>query len=505
MTATAPDEGPFRVPQDAPDDTQGGSLALSDPSGAEITDESVRFDRLLAGAAILVVDDEPGICNFLKRALVPRCALLEVASSAEEAEALRLRYHFDVLIVDIRLPGLSGLDWMAHLRERGVRTHVIYMTAYADLSMAIEAIRHGAHDFVLKPFRIEEMTLALSRTLVQRQVMRENSLLKLQLQHYKSEQSIVGESAAIRATLELAQRVAPTPTTVLIEGETGTGKELIARTLHSLGRRTGAFVAVNCGTVPGELFESELFGHVRGAFSGAIQSREGLVVHADRGTLFLDEVGELPPGMQAKLLRVLEERVIRPVGAEREVPVDVRVVAATNRDLAATVEAGSFREDLYFRLNVLPIRVPPLRERLEDLSLLVDHFLQSLSAEMRLDPITLMHTDYERLKSWHWPGNVRELRNVIERTLLLGRLPVDSLRRPSDGEESVTAMDTPGNTAGLSLGYPLDWSMEAVERAHMQAVLVSNGNNKSASARQLGVSRKTLERKEQIWSREGTS
>ncbi len=468
----------------------------------ESTERDSGFDRLLANAAILVVDDELGICNFLKRALEPRCAMIEVASSAEEAEALRLRFHFDVLIVDIRLPGLSGLDWLAHLRERGVRTHVIYMTAYADLNMAIEAIRHGAHDFVLKPFRIEEMTLALGRTLTQRQVLRENSLLKLQLQQLQRDQGVVGESAAIRETLELAQRVAPTPTTVLIEGETGTGKELVARTVHQLGRRSGAFVAVNCGTVPGELFESELFGHVRGAFSGAVQSREGLVVHAERGTLFLDEIGELPLSMQAKLLRVLEERMIRPVGAEREIPVDVRVLAATNRDLAAMVEEGTFRQDLYFRLNVLPIKVPPLRDRLDDLPLLVSHFIERLTAEMRVDPVELMHTDYERLRAWRWPGNVRELRNIIERTLLLGRLPADSLRHAShDNAAQDTGVDG-ALTEALATGYPLDWPMEAVERAHMQSVLASHGNNKSASARQLGVSRKTLERKEQIWARE---
>ncbi|MEE9320707.1 MAG: sigma-54 dependent transcriptional regulator [Granulosicoccus sp.] len=470
----------------SPDSGLERRLNTDTPDTADVVSRDKQFCQLLGTAAILVVDDEPGMRSFLKRALENRCALLEVAGSAEEAEALRLRFHFDLLLVDIRLPGLSGLQWLRQLRERGVRTHVIYMTAYADLEMAIEALRNGADDFIMKPFRTEQMFLAMQRTLSKRQILRENSLLRLQLDQMKDDNGVIGESASIKDTLALAQRAAPTQSTVLIQGETGTGKELIARSIHFMSKRSGPFVTINCGTISPELVESELFGHVKGAFSGAHQTRDGLFAHADRGTLFLDEVGELPLNVQTKLLRALEQRLIRPVGSEREVPVNVRVLAATNRNLAQLSEHGAFRQDLYFRLNVLPLDVPPLRERLEDIPPLVEHFIGRLSAEMRMAPVELMHTDWERLSAWHWPGNVRELQNVVERTLLLGRLPVDCLR---DEQQVQTA----------EAGYPLEWSLDAVERAHMESVLASVNNNKSAAARILGVSRKTLERKQHLW------
>ncbi|MCL4150749.1 UNVERIFIED_CONTAM: hypothetical protein GTU68_064661 [Idotea baltica] len=327
------------------------------------------------------------------------------------------------------------------------------------------------------------MQLALQK----RQILRENSLLRLQLNQIKVDRGVVGESDVIKETLTLAERVAPTQSNVLVQGETGTGKELIARAIHAMSKRTGPFVPINCGTIAPDLFESELFGHLQGAFSGATQSREGLFLHAEGGTLFLDEVGELPIAMQTKLLRVLEEKTIRQVGCEKEIPVNVRVVAATNRDLAADSRAEKFRSDLYYRLNVLPIKVPALRERREDIPYLVEHFFEILSAEMRLVPIELMHTDWQRLNEYHWPGNVRELKNVIERTLLLGRLPADSMRASDD--EFDEAAD----------GYPLSWTVDAVERAHIEAVLASVNNNKSAAARKLGVSRKTLERKQNLW------
>lgn len=466
------------------------TLAFTSASGADKTgDIDSEVEKLLQAAAVLVVDDEPGMQNFLKRALENRCALVEVAGSAEEAEALRLRYHFDLLIVDIRLPGLSGLEWLHQLRERGVSTHVIYMTAYADLDMAIAALRNSADDFIMKPFRMEQIFVSIQRSLQKRQILRENSLLRMQINQLHEHAGVVGHSECLREVLELAQRAAPSQSTVLICGETGTGKELLARAIHSLSKREGPFVPLNCGTIAPESFESELIGHLQGAFPGANQSRDGLFLHADRGTLFLDEVGELPLVMQAKLLRILEERIIRPIGGERDIPIDVRVVAATNRDLGELSDNGEFRQDLFFRLNVLQLNVPPLRERLDDIPILVEHFFQKLAAEMRLAPVELMHTDWERLHNYYWPGNVRELKNVVERTLLLGRLPADSTRGEGAGE------------AKGESGYPLHWTMEAVERAHIEAVLTSVNNNKSAAARQLGVSRKTLERKQNIWSK----
>lgn len=443
--------------------------------------------QALAGGSVLVVDDEPGMRNFLQRSLEPKCALVQVAASAEEAEALRQRFHFDLMIVDIRLPGGSGIEWLDSLRKRNVRTDVILITAYADLETAIAALRIGAVDFVLKPFRLEQILAAVQRCLEQRRMARENFVLRKQIGDGSLE-GIIGNTATLREMLEMVQRVAETSTTVLIEGETGTGKELVARALHNLSLRRGAFVPVNCGSISPELFESELFGHTRGAFTGATGSREGLFSYAQGGTLFLDEISEMPPHMQAKLLRVLEEKAIRPVGSDRHIPTDVRVIVATNCRLGDEVTAGRFREDLFFRLNVVALTVPPLRERVEDIPALADHFISALSAELGTPPLLLAYEDMRKLQSYQWPGNVRELKNVIERSLLLGRLPSDSLVSP---ESSPRPRET---------GFPLEWTLAMVEKTHMLRVLESTGGNKSKAARKLGVSRKTLERKLKDWA-----
>ena len=446
--------------------------------------------ELPAGAAVLVVDDEPGIRNFLLKALRPRCALVEAADSAESAEALRRRYHFDLLVVDIRLPGRSGIEWVAALREEEVRTDVILMTAYADLDTAVAALRAGAADFLLKPFRLEQMLSAFERCMARRRAERESFVLKHEA-HRAPDGGLIGSDPAIEEIRALIARVAPAAATVLIEGETGTGKELVARSIHERSGRPGPFVAVNCGSIPGELIESELFGHVKGAFTGAHQSREGLFSHAHRGSLFLDEIAELGPPMQSKLLRVLEERAVRPVGADRPAQVDARVIAATNRGLALAVRAGRFREDLYYRLNVLAITIPPLRERLGDLPALTEHLIRVVSAELGMLPLPLAHADIERLSAHGWPGNVRELRNVIERSLLLGGLPADWT--PPDGEIRPMGESEDG-------GLPVDWPLERVEKHHMLQVLEHCGMNKSRAARMLGISRKTMERKLRLWS-----
>lgn len=452
--------------------------------------ESASFDKLLSSVAILVVDDEPGMRNFLKRSLEKRCAVVKLAASAEEAEALRLSNHFDLLLVDIRLPKLSGLEWLNQLREAGVQTHVIYMTAYADLNMAIAALRNGADDFIMKPFRTEQVFVSIQLALQKRQILRENSLLRLQLSQVKNDQGVIGKSSAIRDALALAERVAPTSSSVLIKGEPGTGKELVARAIHGMSNRSGPFVTINCAAIDPERFESELFGHLKGAFKDATESREGLFLHADGGTLFLDEVGDLPLAVQTKLACSLENKKIRQLGSDRRVPINVRVIASSSENLESATARGSFRSDLHDQLNVLPIDIPSLRERPEDIPALVEHFFTCQSARMRIVPIELMHTDWQRLSEYHWPGNVRELKNVIERTLLLGRLPADSLRSEEVADERNLG------------GYPLAWTAEAVERAHIEAVLKSVNNNKSAAARQLGVSRKTLERKQNLWQKE---
>jgi DNA-binding NtrC family response regulator len=287
----------------------------------------------------------------------------------------------------------------------------------------------------------------------------------------------------------IVERIGPSPTSVLIEGETGTGKELVAAAIHRASRRRGSFVALNCTAISPELFESELFGHTRGAFTGAHQTREGLFVSARGGTLFLDEVSEMPAPMQAKLLRALETRRIRPVGADEEIDVDVRLVAATNRDLAEVVRAGGFREDLYFRLNVVKVRIPTLRERSADIPELVAFFSRTLAAELNVPGYDFGKDEIARLQGQRWPGNVRELRNFVERTLLLGCPPWESLGSRSAGD-GAAAVD----------GFPADWPLERVEQHHTLRVLRSTGGNKSEAARQLGISRKTLERKLTAWS-----
>lgn len=329
-------------------------------------------------ASVLIVDDEPGIRSFLQKGLRKYFGLVETAENVETAEELRQHCHFDLIITDIRLPGQTGgVEWVRELREQGGTTGVIFMTAHADLETAIAALRAGAEDFIMKPFRMEQMITAVERYLERQKMQRENFVLRRQVEQIYDSAGMVGKCQQMRTLCDVIKRVVPMPSTVLIEGESGTGKELAARAIHEMSGRSGSFVPVNCGAMTAELLESELFGHVKGAFTGAHLSRDGLFTYASSGTLFLDEIGETPLSMQAHLLRALEERTIRPVGSNREVPIDVRIIAASNRDLAQEVRNGDFREDLYYRLNVLSLRMPALRERHEDIPLLAKHFIDT--------------------------------------------------------------------------------------------------------------------------------
>jgi transcriptional regulator with PAS, ATPase and Fis domain len=320
----------------------------------------------------------------------------------------------------------------------------------------------------------------------QRRLKSENAYLRSQLEERYKLDGLVGRSPVMRDLFHLLEVVASTSSTVLITGETGTGKELAARAIHhNSPRRANRFVAINCSAIPETLLEAELFGHTRGAFTSAHQEREGLFVAARGGTLYLDEISELPLSLEVKLLRALEESAIRPVGADREVAVDARIVASTQHDLAQLVAERRFREDLYFRLNVVHIVLPPLRDRPEDVAALAAHFMQSLSAELGMQPMPLEESTLRRLQEHHWPGNVRELKNVIERTLMLGQLPEESLNGRPHAPQAIAE-------------YPLDWSLDEVKDHHMTRVLEAAGGNKSAAARRLGVSRKTLERRLQV-------
>jgi DNA-binding NtrC family response regulator len=439
---------------------------------------------------ILVVDDEAGIRDVLVRAFGTHFDVVDAADSAEDAQVLMQRQRYDVVVLDVRMRGKSGVAWLAELREQGHTGEVILVTAYADLDMAIEALRAGASDFIMKPFRLPQILDAVRRALERARLRRENFVLRRRLEEAAPPvATMIGESAAMRALRDSVQRLAQVDSTVLLYGESGTGKELVAQALHAGGPRArGPFVPVNCGGLAGELIESELFGHARGAFTGATRARDGLFLYANGGTLFLDEIGELPPSLQATLLRVLEERSIRPVGSEQTVPVDVRIVAATNRRLPDEVAAGRFRKDLYYRLQVLELALPPLREHKEDIPVLVGHFMAALAPTLGLGTISVTEAELDYLREYDWPGNVRELRNLVERSLILGRLNVSALyQRPPASRD-----------AERSDGAPVD--LASLERRHIQSVLDSVGGDKTRAARLLGISRRTLERRSAEWS-----
>ncbi|TQM12294.1 DNA-binding NtrC family response regulator [Pseudoxanthomonas sp. 3HH-4] len=440
----------------------------------------------LAQASILIVDDEPGMRNFLVRTLRPRCKHVEEVADTSEASAKLDAQPFDVVILDNVLPGQNGVEWLAEQRRRGMFADVILITAYADLEAAIGALRAGAADFLLKPFRSNQLLGALSRCLERNQLRRENAVLRHEL-NVAGDQTLLrdrllGNSPAIEAVRELISRAAPTPSTVLFTGPSGTGKEVAARSLHALSSRAKRlFVPINCGAIPADLIESELFGHLKGSFTNAESARPGLIMHAQGGTLFLDEIGDLPAAMQSKLLRVLEDKRIRPVGSEREQPVDVRFVFATNVDLMTCVEAGTFRADLYYRINIMEINMPRLCERGEDVLELAQRFMEDMSVQLGLPTITIDDKVKAHLLSYRWPGNVRELRNLIERALIVGSFP-----------KSFSSIETPRQGRNKSLAE--------VERLHILSILRETGGDREKAARLLGISRKTIDRKCSIWN-----
>ena len=431
--------------------------------------------------------------HFLEKALETRFARVDTAGSVEMAQALFDGHDYSTVVLDVSLPGKSGLQWLNELRQGGYEGDVILITGYADMDTAIGALRAGAQDFLQKPFRIDQLWYALDRAADQNRLKRENFVLKRAVSNLQqNEQVMVGESPIVRQLRKLVAKVAPTDSTVLLTGESGSGKEVLARTLHGMSLRSERpFVPINCGAISPELIESELFGHAKGAFTGANESHQGLFYYAQGGTLFLDEIGELPLSMQTKLLRVLEDRRIRPVGSTKEVDVDVRIVAATNVNLDVEVKRGRFRQDLYYRLQVMPIEMPPLRSRPEDIELLANYFIKVFAKKLRIDPLKISPDMLARLQSYEWPGNVRELRNFIERSLILGYFPKEDLPLNLDLDEREHTAEDPQNE-----------SLEQVEKAHILRVLNACSGNKSEAARRLGVSRKTLERKCMAWSQE---
>jgi two-component system response regulator PilR (NtrC family) len=450
-----------------------------------------------AGAArseILLVDDERSVREVLAIYLRRAGHQVEAAANVTEARAALAAREFDVVITDLRMPDGTGLDVLAESKARRAGTEVVVATAYATAETAIAAMKAGAYDYLLKPFKVDEVGLVVERALERRTLLRQNLALRDEIKGRYRLDRLLGKSAPMQRLYDLVRKVAPTRTSVLLVGESGTGKELAARALHELGPRAERpFVAVNCGAIPEALLESELFGYVKGAFTGASSEKTGLFEAASGGTLFLDEVGELPAAMQVKLLRALQERRVKPVGGVAEREVDVRVVAATNRDLEAEVERGTFRQDLYYRLNVIQIRMPPLRERREDIPLLVEHFLRKLGAEHGRPVTEIDGAAMSALTGYGYPGNVRELENLIERAITLS----------SDGRVTLEALPdlAPAGTGGGGgraapalppEGLDLEREVEGFERDILLRALERTEGNRTEAARLLGISFRSM-------------
>ncbi len=444
---------------------------------------------------LLLVEDEAPLREAVAEQLTDRGYEVVQADSAERAIERLADFAFDVVITDLRLPGQDG----THVIEAAVKLYPdiigIVMTGFGTVKDAVEVIKRGAADFVTKPFQFDELWHALQGAMEQRRLRTENAWLREQLDQRHSFEGIVGRSRAMQDLFQLLQTVAATSSTILITGETGSGKEIVARAIHHASpRRAHRFVAINCSAIPENLLEAELFGHTRGAFTGAIGTRQGKLEQAHRGTLFLDEVGTMSMALQMKLLRVLQEREFERVGDSQTIKVDVRVIAATNADLSKMVADGSFREDLFYRLNVIPVRLPALRERKEDIPLLVQHFLQKFGAELNRPTLTVSQSALRCLMTYQWPGNVRQLENAMERAVALsgGRpqvelsdLPPD-IQRASEGEPFLYGLALPDD------GIDFEIFIARIEREVIRKALERTGGNKAAAAQVLNLKRTTL-------------
>jgi two-component system response regulator HydG len=434
---------------------------------------------------VLVVDDEQGILDSLFRIFSREGYQVLTAPDGRQALDLLRRQPVKVLLTDLVLPGMSGTDLLKAAKAVSPETEVVLMTAYGTVENAVEAMKQGAYDFVTKPLRRAHIVGVVKRALEKQSLVVENRTLKAQLEATRR-RPIIGNSIPWRRTMEIAVQAAPSSATVLIQGESGTGKELLARAIHDHSQRSGGpFVPVNCAAIPESILEAELFGYERGAFTGAVTNRDGRFALADKGTLFLDEVGEISPQVQVKLLRVLQEGEFERLGG-RTVKVDLRLVAATNKDLATEVREGRFREDLYYRLNVITVYLPPLRERAEDIPLLADHFLRRY-AEKNGKPIAAFtRAAMERLSAYHWPGNVRELENVIERAVVLTKNP--SIDEDDLPRELFAAQEGDGRSISVAIGTPL----EEVERRLIFETLKRTRGDKRLAAQLLGMNYHTL-------------
>ena len=445
----------------------------------------------MSEAKVLIVDDETAILDTLRILLKREGFAVETAIGGQAGIDRMHEIRPDVVLSDVRMPNVGGLEVLLAARELDPTTPVILMTAQASLQTAIRAVNEGAFYYIQKPFANDELLAIVRRATESRQLKRENQALKTEIRRRDRGDAVrpIGKARKFIDVLKLAETVAPTDSTVLISGESGTGKEVLARYIHELsGRSDGPFVSINCGALPENLLESELFGHVRGSFTGAVRDKQGLFVAAKGGTFFLDEVGEMSPATQVKLLRVLQEREVIPVGATEAIPVDVRIIAATNRDLEEEIRRGGFRSDLFYRLNVITLHLPPLRERADDVPLLVEHFLKryngSRGREMRPSPEMM-----EALQGYDWPGNVRELENALERAAVMS--PGEEIQPQALPVRITERAPQPLVQASL----PPNPTLEIIERAYIHWVLQSEGGNKTRAAEVLGIDPSTLYRK----------
>jgi two-component system, NtrC family, response regulator PilR len=451
--------------------------------------------RAVAASRVLVVDDERSMRELLSIVLRRDGYNVLIAESGKAALEILKRERVDILITDIRMPEMTGVDVLREAKLIDPSIICIVMTAFASTDTAVEALRLGAADYVHKsPNAVNDLRLRVRKEIERKQLQQENVMLKRALQTSHQFSNIIGSSAAMVALFDLIETIAPTSSTVLISGESGTGKELVARAIHVRSPRSDRpFVALNCGALPETLLDSELFGHMRGAFTGADTNKKGLIEVAEKGTIFLDEIGEMSPMVQVKLLRVLQERKFRRLGGTEEVDADIRIIAATNRDLSKMVAAGEFREDLYYRINVIPVRLPALRERGQDIPLLAEHFVTKYAVQMKKDVAGISGGALACLKVYPWPGNVRELENAMERAVALERTPAilpdslpEAVREASNGAASAGAASAADDL--LEAGFDLEQHVQGIEKEYIAEALKRAGGVKKNAAELLGLS-----------------
>jgi len=440
---------------------------------------------------ILIIDDEKSILDLLSVVFKKEGYKVATALSAKAALDYINKNDFDLILTDIKLPQMSGMRILQHIKDKDPDMPVVMITAYGTIKQAVEALKMGALDYVVKPFNMEELKIIVAQGLEKRRIQAENVLLKRELKEKYGLESMVGKSKVMREIYSLIEKIAGTDSTVLISGESGTGKEIAARAIHHQStRRDKSFVSINCGALPENLLESELFGHVKGSFTGAIANKKGMFEIAEKGTLFLDEVGEMSPWTQVKLLRTLQDKKIRRVGGTDEIPVDVRIIAATNQDLKKRIEEGKFREDLFYRLNVISLEVPPLRDRKDDIPVLITHFLKKYCARMGRKMKRIPPRVMKIFESYPWPGNVRELENTIERIIAIEER--ETITESSLPEEMLAPQSETERDYELKPGFDLNATIDEISKNFVQQALRRANGNLKETAELLGINYRSL-------------